>query len=63
MWVLIIVLHGWGAGIGSTGNAVSMTEFTSKEKCELAAKVVKQADAKTTAYHSAESIQILCVEK
>lgn len=27
-WILIIVLQGWGAGIGSTGNAVHSVEFS-----------------------------------
>ena len=33
-----VVLHGYGAGVGSTGNAAATAEFTSKDRCEAAAK-------------------------
>ena len=56
MWVLIIVLHGWGAGIGSIGNAIAAQEFSTKERCAIAAKAalsMAQPDA----------IGAVCVEK
>ena len=42
VWILVIVLHGWGAGVGSTGNAVTTQEFSSQEKCQAAVKTVVQ---------------------
>lgn len=36
IWILIVVLHGWGAGLGSQGNAVTAAEFSSRERCLFA---------------------------
>jgi hypothetical protein len=60
-WILIIVLHGWGSGVGSTGNAIATADFTTEEKCQLAAeKAIKEA-APTQEYGTA--MQAICVEK
>lgn len=41
-WILIIILHGWGVGIGSKGNAVNFAEFSSQERCEYAITQIKK---------------------
>lgn len=35
-WVLIILLNGWGAGAGSTGNAATGVYFNSWKACDAA---------------------------
>lgn len=44
MWVLIVIIMGWGAGVGSTGNAIAMAEFTSEARCRDAAVKVLAID-------------------
>lgn len=56
-WILIIILHGWGAGAGSNGNAVSGIEFSTQLTCENAAAKVMN-DGETT-HHT----QAICVLK
>lgn len=41
-FILIVVLQEWGAGIGSTGNAITMQEFSSKKNCEAAASAIEK---------------------
>ena len=54
-WILIIILSGWGAGTDSAGNAIATVEFTSKERCEAAAKAL--------ADNSASKMWTICSEK
>lgn len=41
-WILIIILQGWGAGTGSTGNTATAVEFASKDKCDAAANEIRK---------------------
>lgn len=55
VWVLIVIVHGWGAGVGSTGNAITTQEFSSRERCVAAVKYIRHASESsqpwtTTAY-------------
>jgi hypothetical protein len=46
-WLLIIIIHGWGAGFGSTGNAVATAKFSSSERCLAAAKQIESSSILT----------------
>ncbi len=59
-WIMIILLHGWGAGIGSTGNAVSTVEFKTESRCRQAAQQITKS-VMTVA--RSDNIQVFCVEK
>lgn len=54
-WILIIMLHGWGSGVGSDGNVVTSVEFTTKAKCIVAAEWVLKSSSKETT--------VMCFEK
>lgn len=62
MWILIVIVSGWTPqmGVATEGNSVAMVEFTTRERCQLAANMVKAvahgraADVGTAAF---------CVEK
>lgn len=41
-WVLILVIEGWGSGIGSTGNGLAVAEFTTQARCIAAIQIVRQ---------------------
>lgn len=42
-YILIVILQGWGSGVGSTGNALAMQEFSSKQNCQIAADAIENA--------------------
>jgi len=41
-WVLIIIIHGWGAGTGSNGNAIGSVDFILREDCEAARAAIAE---------------------
>lgn len=43
-WIMIIIIHGWGAGLGSGGNAIVVAEFSSEERCRSAAQEIRKAE-------------------
>lgn len=55
VWVLIVVMHGWGSGAGSQGNFAGFAEFSSKERCEIAAQHVREDEVR--------HLSTFCVEK
>ena len=56
VYILIVIIHGWGSGKGSNGNAVSFAEFTTQERCQAAADRVVQGVPR-------ESAQAWCFPK
>lgn len=61
MWILIILLHGWGQGMGSNGNAVASVEFSSQQTCAAAADAVQKLHL--AAAGNNPDILTLCVQK
>lgn len=58
-WILIVLVSGWGAGIGSKGNSIASIEFASQEKCIAASKVV----AGWRTGRDRDAMQLVCVPK
>ena len=50
MWILIILM------VGASAGAVAATEFSSKEKCQIAIESLKQANYRHT-------VTYVCVQK
>lgn len=59
-WILIIIVQGWQAGVGSTGNAVYAAEFSTEEKCKAAVEFVYKSGAQRPV---GDTIQAKCFPK
>lgn len=55
-WILIMILQGSGNAIGAQGNAMSVAEFTTQDRCVAAATAVQTSDVRAKYVY-------VCVEK
>lgn len=55
LWILIIVMHGWGNGVGNQGNVATSVEFSTRERCEAAATAVRGDEVR--------HVHTYCIEK
>ncbi len=61
-WTLIMVMSGWGAGVGSKGNTIAVATFQSESLCQSAADTFKRNVAASHTYHNNEGIVAFCAK-